>query len=51
MFTPSTVAVRSWVEAREGRKWVCKGQIVDADGVVLTEAEVLMLTKVQKSTL
>ncbi|EIT81292.1 HotDog domain-containing protein [Aspergillus flavus] len=51
VFTPSTVAVRSWVEAREGRKWVCKGQIVDADGVVLTEAEVLMLTKVQKSTL
>ncbi|KAJ1715407.1 HotDog domain-containing protein [Aspergillus flavus] len=51
VFTPSTVVVRSWVEAREGRKWVCRGQIVDADGVVLTEAEALMLTKVQRSTL
>lgn len=37
--TPAVVAVRSWLTRREGRKWWARGQIVDKDGVVLTESE------------
>ncbi|EXJ79143.1 hypothetical protein A1O3_08644 [Capronia epimyces CBS 606.96] len=37
--TPGDVLVRTWVVAREGRKWLAHGQIVDKDGLVLTEAE------------
>lgn len=49
--TPSTVVVRNWVEAREGRKWVCRGQIVDGDGVVLTEAEALLVSGAARGSL
>lgn len=42
--TPSTVVVHCWIEAHEGRKWVCRGQIVDKVGLVLTEAEALLVT-------
>ncbi|EXJ96291.1 hypothetical protein A1O1_01417 [Capronia coronata CBS 617.96] len=37
--TPGDVLVKTWVVAREGRKWLAHGQIIDKDGVVLTEAE------------
>lgn len=37
--TPSEVFVRSWVAGVEGRKWFSRGQILDKDGRVLTEAE------------
>ncbi|KAE8158104.1 HotDog domain-containing protein [Aspergillus tamarii] len=51
VLTPSTVVVRTWVGVREGRKWVCRGQIVDGDGVILTEGEALFVTGVQRATL
>lgn len=41
--TPGVVAVRTWLTRREGRKWWARGQIVDKDGVVLTEAEGLWI--------
>jgi acyl-coenzyme A thioesterase PaaI-like protein len=37
--TPSDVLVRCWLVGREGRKWLSRGQIVDKDGNVMTEAE------------
>lgn len=37
--TPSDVMVRCWLVGREGRKWLARGQIVNKDGVVMTEAE------------
>lgn len=37
--TPGEVFVRTWLIGREGRKWLCHGQICDKDGQVLTEAE------------
>jgi len=37
--TPSDVLVRCWLVGREGRKWLSIGQIVDKNGVVMTEAE------------
>lgn len=41
--TPATVAVKAWLTRREGKKWWCRGQLVDKDGVVLTEAEGLWI--------
>ena len=41
--TPGEVAVRTWLVRREGRKWWARGQIVDKDGVVMTEAEGLWI--------
>jgi hypothetical protein len=41
--TPAEVAVRSWLTRREGRKWWARGQIVDQEGVVLTESEGLWI--------
>ncbi|KAE8360474.1 HotDog domain-containing protein [Aspergillus caelatus] len=49
--TPGTVIVRNWVEAYEGRKWVCRGQIVDGSDVVLTEAEALLVSGARKVSL
>ncbi|KIW98573.1 uncharacterized protein Z519_00234 [Cladophialophora bantiana CBS 173.52] len=37
--TPGDVLVRCWLVGREGRKWLSRGQIVDKDGKVMTEAE------------
>ncbi|RMD43928.1 hypothetical protein DV735_g1230, partial [Chaetothyriales sp. CBS 134920] len=37
--TPSNVIVRCWLKARQGRKYIALGQIVDKDGVVLSEAQ------------
>ncbi|RMZ78235.1 hypothetical protein DV738_g4063, partial [Chaetothyriales sp. CBS 135597] len=37
--TPSNVIVRCWLRARQGRKYIALGQIVDKDGVVLSEAQ------------
>ncbi|KIX00523.1 uncharacterized protein Z518_10663 [Rhinocladiella mackenziei CBS 650.93] len=37
--TPGDVLVRCWLVGREGRKWLSRGQIVDKDGLVMTEAE------------
>ncbi|KAL2427264.1 hypothetical protein ABEF95_010814 [Exophiala dermatitidis] len=37
--TPSDVLVRTWLIAKEGRKLLAHGQIVDKDGLVMTEAE------------
>lgn len=37
--TPAEVAVRCWLTRRDGRKWWARGQIVDQEGVVLTESE------------
>ncbi|KAI1612057.1 HotDog domain-containing protein [Exophiala viscosa] len=46
--TPNDVLVRCWLVGREGRKWLSRGQIVDKDGLVMTEAEGLwVLTKRQ----
>ena len=47
--TPGDVLVKCWLVGREGRKWLAHGQIVDKDGVVMTEAEGLwMLAKRQE---
>ncbi|EXJ64878.1 hypothetical protein A1O7_01217 [Cladophialophora yegresii CBS 114405] len=47
--TPNNVLVRCWLAGREGRKWLSRGQIVDKDGKVLTEAEGLwVMTKRQE---
>lgn len=44
--TPSDILVKSWLTRREGRKWSAIGQIVNPDGLVMTEAEGLwVLTK------
>lgn len=37
--TPGLIAVKSWLVAKEGRKWLIRGQICDAQGRVLTQAE------------
>ena len=37
--TPGDVLVRCWLVGREGRKFLSRGQIVDKDGNVMTEAE------------
>ncbi|KIV94084.1 hypothetical protein PV10_05240 [Exophiala mesophila] len=37
--TPGLIAVKSWIVAKEGRKWLIRGQICDAQGHVLTQAE------------
>ena len=37
--TPGEVLVRCWLVGREGRKWLSRGQIIDKNGVVMTEAE------------
>jgi len=37
--TPSDVLVRCWLVRKQGRKWISRGQIVNKDGVVMTEAE------------
>jgi acyl-coenzyme A thioesterase PaaI-like protein len=37
--TPSDVIVRAWLVAKQGKKWYARGQIVDQEGKVLTEAE------------
>ena len=46
--TPAVLAVRSWLTRREGRKWWARGQIVDKDGVVLTESEGLWVEARQR---
>ncbi|KAH0836008.1 hypothetical protein AYO21_06862 [Fonsecaea monophora] len=47
--TPGDVLVRSWLVGKEGRKWLSRGQIVDKNGKVLTEAEGMwVLTKRQE---
>lgn len=46
--TPGNVLVRCWLVGKEGRKWLSRGQIVDQDGKVMTEAEGMwVLTKRQ----
>ena len=35
---PSEVLCKAWLIRREGRKWWARGQIVDMNGLVLTEA-------------
>lgn len=42
--TPSDVLVRCWLSRREGRKWYSRGQIVNQDGVVMSEAEGVWVT-------
>ncbi|KAL6243806.1 hypothetical protein RBB50_009240 [Rhinocladiella similis] len=37
--TPNDVIVKCWLEGREGRKWKSRGQIINKDGLVMTEAE------------
>lgn len=47
--TPGDILVKTWVIGREGRKWLAHGQLVDKDGVVMTEAEGLwVVTKRQE---
>jgi len=46
--TPGEIAVRTWLTRREGRKWWARGQIVDKEGVVLTEAEGLWVEARQR---
>jgi len=47
--TPSDIMVRCWLVGREGRKWLARGQMVNQDGVVMTEGEGLwVLTKRQE---
>ena len=49
--TPGEVAVRTWLTRREGRKWWARGQIVDKEGVVLTESEGLWVEARQRGKL
>lgn len=49
--TPGELAVRTWLIRREGRKWWARGQVVDKDGVVLTEAEGLWIEARQRGKL
>jgi len=49
--TPGELAVKTWLIRREGRKWWARGQIVDKDGVVLTEAEGLWIEARQRGKL
>jgi len=46
--TPSNVLVRCWLTRKEGRKWFCRGQIVNEEGVVMTEAEGLWVSTKRK---
>ena len=46
--TPSDVLVRCWLTRKEGRKWWARGQIVNQEGVVMTEAEGLWLSTIQR---
>lgn len=39
--TPGDVVVKTWLTGKEGRKWYSKGQILDKNGQVLTEAEAI----------
>jgi acyl-coenzyme A thioesterase PaaI-like protein len=41
--TPSVVVIKTWLEAKEARKWWVRGQVCDAQNEVLTEAEGLWL--------
>lgn len=43
VLTPNIVAVRCWLEGREGRKWIMRGQMIDRDGTILAEAEGLWI--------
>ena len=47
--TPSDVLVRCWLARRDGRKWYSRGQIVDQDGVVMTEAEGVWVSTKRKT--
>ena len=49
--TPSDVLVRCWLMGREGRKWLARGQIVDQNGVVMTEGEGLWVLVKRKEKL
>lgn len=42
--TPGEVLVKCWLVGREGRKFLTRAQIVDKDGLVLTEAEGLWVS-------
>lgn len=42
--TPGDVVVKSWLDKREGRKWLMKAQICDATESVLFEAEGLWIS-------
>ncbi|KAK5076065.1 hypothetical protein LTR64_008491 [Lithohypha guttulata] len=42
--TPGELLVKTWLVKRQGRKWYCKGQLVDMKGTVLAEADGLWVT-------
>jgi acyl-coenzyme A thioesterase PaaI-like protein len=39
--TPGTVLIRCWLVAKERRKWITRGQVVDQNGTVLAQAEAI----------
>ena len=47
--SPSIVMVKTWLEAKEGRKWFVIGQICDAQDHVLVHAEGLWLAEKESS--
>lgn len=46
---PATVVARAWVARRERRKLFARGQVVDTEGKVLTEAEGLWVVTERKA--
>jgi acyl-coenzyme A thioesterase PaaI-like protein len=46
--TPSDVIVRCWLVKKDGRKWYTRGQVVNEEGVVMTEAEGLWISTKRK---
>ncbi|KAJ9609580.1 hypothetical protein H2200_005907 [Cladophialophora chaetospira] len=47
--SPSVVIVKTWLEAKVGRKWFVKGQICDAQDNLLAQGEGLWLTEKESS--